>query len=707
MNLSPLVVVAIVMLTVIVALIVLYHLAEKHRRFGKSCAVACAVLARLPITLHDAMQNAAAYCQRVGQAALESLNYTADGSMRDLTRAVTDFFLGLLVIVGESVQVIEVLGNLFPAASQVELPPVFEYTAAALFILCSAMFGELVLDCWRGKGLLQNKGKLSRWCVGILAMLLLVFSDLVNGYFYIFRAEILAHKDTSGMTVYILGGLGLMVSAIAPYALYLVKENSATVVVFLLWIAEKTFQAVHALATFLPELLDTIALHLSGGEVGVYGTQIAREPHQYPPYGNSSPGYVTVKEENQAFLPEHASTLVDAEHEVQPMNTEQVVCLTFNGGFGNDLQEPLKVEVLARPSRRIRRMIRSSGRVNQHHPGVAPGLGTDVSPKHLLGGLAEQFEEMSENIVRVHSPVNIPSLHIHNLDWRDGDKPFQMLKDVSRRLNVTQLAVTQVSQADLRRPQVREFLNGLVSLKKEGVLAAILIVGNDSLLALRLGSVKFFEYIAHAVVQLIACELGVTICHELGQVADFFTLAMDSASVDSGKQPSRGFLSKPFSAGKSVSGNPHDCLSQAFEITVHVMEEQTYQAFGKPVSLVDDCYLIYTIPFADSRFSHIERLTDQQVRAVYRSAHTVHIPGSPVTPLHGSSTQFRVGVTALYPVWLPEIEYPVRTEVTAKDRASASAELSDETITFDIPASLDGNAPTTVVRGRGRPRKEK
>src|SRR6266567_338116 len=145
------------------------------------------------------------------------------------------------------------------------------------------------------------------------------------GYFYIFRAEILAHKNTAGMTVYILGGLGLEVSAVSPYALFLVKENSSSVVALLMWFAEKSFEAMHAAATFVPDLLDTVALHLSGGEIGVYGKQIERPAYQYPSYQAGTSPASLPGQTNVLELPAHAASIdSDTDGEIVPVLTPEL-----------------------------------------------------------------------------------------------------------------------------------------------------------------------------------------------------------------------------------------------------------------------------------------------------------------------------------------------------------------------------------------------
>src|SRR5260370_36999507 len=127
-----------------------------------------------------------------------------------------------------------------------------------------------------------------------------------------------AHQPVTGMTMYIMGGLGLEVSAVAPFCYLAVKEGSPAVAATLMWFAEKTFQTVHAAATFFPDFLDTLALHLSEGQFGVYGRQIERDPHKYPSLFGSAYPALQAGQTRVVELPARATSLdADTDDNVQ------------------------------------------------------------------------------------------------------------------------------------------------------------------------------------------------------------------------------------------------------------------------------------------------------------------------------------------------------------------------------------------------------
>src|SRR5262245_9933708 len=146
-----------IVLVTVAGLLLLYLVARRVRSFGYGLAVVCAVAGRVFVSACYRTEDAATYCKKACETALKSINDTNDWTMHDLTRKLTDWIVGLLVIMGESIQVLDVLGNIFPVASHVSMPPVAELSSAVLFLLCGAMFGELAIDSWNGTGLLHGK----------------------------------------------------------------------------------------------------------------------------------------------------------------------------------------------------------------------------------------------------------------------------------------------------------------------------------------------------------------------------------------------------------------------------------------------------------------------------------------------------------------------------------------------------------------------
>ena len=276
----------------IAVLLVLYLVARKVKPLGHALAFVCTVASRVNVKIAEYMHKAAAYCH---SACIASLHYppgVRDGDYWEgvnvLSRLVY-FVLAVLILSGETLNTLLVLPSLFHTASRIQLPGFVELASAALFICTPALFGAVILECWglipHGAGLFPRMGKLSRWILGILSGVCLILAILLTGYFYLFRAAyLLDPESTQGMSLYILGGLGLLIAAVSVLALWAVVIGGVGVASLLLWVGEKVCMAIAAVASLLPELLDVVALHLSGGTIGVGGTQIERDPHKYPSF---------------------------------------------------------------------------------------------------------------------------------------------------------------------------------------------------------------------------------------------------------------------------------------------------------------------------------------------------------------------------------------------------------------------------------------
>lgn len=725
MNLSPVVV---TVLVVVAGLILLYLVARKFKQFGHSLAFVCAVAGRVLVTLAYHMEKAAAYCKKACETALKSINDTGEWTMGDLTHAVADFVLGLLVIVGESVQVLEVLPSLFPAAAQVSLPPVAELSSAVLFILCSAMFGELLIACWHGKGLLYGKGKLSRWIVGIVSLLLLIFSDLVNGYFYIFRAEILAHKATLGMTVYILGGLGLEVSAVAPYALYLVKENSTSVVALLMWIAEKTFEMVHAAATFIPDFLDTLALHLSGGAIGVYGKQIEREPHKYAPFGSSSsalqPGQPGALE-----LPEHAATIDVNTDDIQtfpvltPEKLEEKMTkpdnasIVFIGSYGSRLRPFVvgKIEEL-----KAKESILTSGYLDiamNHIPTHIPGI-VDISlpfSERIASTLHGKNEgetyqtamnRLGDRLVEIHLPTRAhPSVLNFVIDCRLLVYAVEMLESVKQRLPLHSLVVhTSVSDLDLANITVHTGLVDCQSLHAEDVIELVFVTSPRSSFAASYGEETQLKCTAQALVSSILSHRHnysnrsfTNILQELHSLSPFATMSFASAPFALGSVPNR--LKWIPGMGKSAgahSGDFSDMIMQARTVVTRALTDPDTRAFDAEVHAEYPCTVQLNAPIQlnDPRFNEFSRSLALWTGTNFPFVSSISsVRGNGIALPYHLGGRFLVQATALYPLQpgsYPRLQPAKSVKVTPLYPVSSAIE----------PIKSDGHTPLEQTKSK-------
>jgi len=682
MHLSP---VVIVVLISVAGFILLYLVARKVKPFGHSLAVVCAVAGSILVTLSYHMESAAHSCNKVCVAALKSINDTGDWMMGDLLRGLIDFFLGLLILVGESIQVIEVLPNLFPAATQVTLPPIAELSSAALFLLCSAAFGELVLDCWRGKGLFHDKGKLSRWIVGILAMLLLIFSDLVMGYFYIFRAEILSHKNTSGMTVYILGGLGLEVSAVSPYALFLVKENSSSVVALLMWFAEKSFEAMHAAATFIPDFLDTIALHLSAGEIGVYGKQIERDPHQYPSFPTSR--QLTPGQKATALLSQNAASIAASGKDEIVATTTTITEVSMSE---SDLEKAAAFMFVCTPrmfelTRQKVAELRATDSILScayidlpvnHFDTAIPGV-VDLSPSYadrhatmvhsetegqaihtLLTGVGDREVETHQHT------KGFPKPFLSFIGCRYLVEDVERLESIKRRLPLHPLVVvTEVDQEDLQDKIVQVGLSDLQALAAEDEVATITVTDPHSPFAASYGIDTQRLFVAHDLVSLLLADkhslhnLSFTsVLKKLHSLSPFTTIASCSLPVAVGKLPTR-LAWLPGVKNQAGIGNYSDILAQTRAAIDRVMNDIDTCMFPFQEMPHVPSTVLVTVPIRldDARFANCVRDNSLYVSSHYPYTSCITVRGNGCAPPHHTGSRFLVQAARLIPLHPAEL----------------------------------------------------
>src|SRR2546428_4373476 len=262
-------------LVVVAVLLVLYLVARLVKPFGHALAFVCTVASRINIKIAEYMSKAADYCNK---ACLASLRYPPGVSESDYWSGVNVivrlvyFVLAVLIFAGETVNTLLVLPSLFHTANHVQVPGIIEFASAALFICTPALFGAVILESCglipHAAGLFPRLGKLSRWILGVLSGVCLILAIFLTGYFYLFRAAyLLDPESTQGMSLYILGGLGLLIAAVSVLALWALVVGGAGVVSLVLWLSEQVCRVIAGAASFLPSLLDVVALHLTQGSM--------------------------------------------------------------------------------------------------------------------------------------------------------------------------------------------------------------------------------------------------------------------------------------------------------------------------------------------------------------------------------------------------------------------------------------------------------
>jgi hypothetical protein len=596
----------------------------------------------------------------------------------------------------------EVLPSLFQAAT-VSLPPIAELSSAALFICCSALFGEIVLECWgkiRGVGLFHNMGKPSRWIVGSLSMLLLMFSDLVNGYFYIFRAEILAHHATSGMTIYILGGLGLEVSAVAPFALLAVKQGSSSVVALLLWCVEKTFQAVHAAATFLPDLLDTLALHLSEGQIGVYGRQVEREPHRYPSLFGSAYPALQPGQTHVVELPEHAASIDADDDNVQifPVLTPELeekmktnpdcnASILFIGSYGSRLRPSVvgKISELHATG-----AIRTSAYLDlavNHIPTAIDGI-VDISPTMAerkaatLHGKNEDeiytllIDLVADKLVTTHMPNrHVPGVLIVVIDPRNLVDFANAADAIKRRYPLLSiLVVTSISDQDVNNPTVHTGIVDMQSLYAEDVIETVFVSSPRSPFAASYGVETLNIFTAAAPVSLLLSHRHnlsnrnmISVLQELHTLSPFTTMSLASEAVALGDVARRlKWIPGMAGAAGSHTGDFSDIVLQARNVATRVLTKPDTRAFDAEVSAETSCMVLFNTPIKlnDPRFNEFSRDMALWMEKNFPFASSITVRGNGIALPYHLGGRFLVSASCIYPLqpsFYPRLQQPAKS----------------------------------------------
>jgi hypothetical protein len=667
-------------LTVLVLLVVFYLVARRVKPFGQSIAFVCTVLSRINVKLAEYMTKAAGYCHTV---CLTALYYPPGMTERDywsgidvLSRLVF-FVLAVLILAGETVNTLLVLPALFQTPNHIVLPGIAEYASAALFICCPAFFGAIVWECWGkiplGAGLFLRMGKLSRWILGVIAAILLCFTILVNGYFYLFRAAYLADPQSAqGMVVYILAGLGIEVAAVAPFALWALVVGGVGVVSMFMWIAEQVCWLLAATALFLPSLLDVLAVHLSSGTMSVHGEYVGHDPYKVPalPFSTS---LAAVSDQTAPHHPDEGTLfpVLTPEMEVTMSHPDKNSFIGFVGRFGSKMF-PLVAQAVAR-LRATENILasyyleRTQTHVQTRIVGIRDLSHTDAEKNlSLVHGETEQegnqtlLYDLAQKLSQVYQHLMaVPSPFVHFIDCHELVNAIDLLKSTKRSLPlISQVVITSVSEQESHNTDVQTGMADLVALHAEGVIDTVIVVDPRSPFARHYGEETQLRFVAQMMISLLIAHKHhvqnpafATVFRQLHQLSPFTAVSFASQRVAVGDIPKR-WAWLPLPVGSAGTGSYSDILAKVREATDQVVIEEETCTFPARVPTDEAAILVYNIPLElrDRRFASCLRDSSLYVSSHYPFASSITVSANGCSYPQSLGGRFLVQASCLYPL---------------------------------------------------------
>ncbi len=456
-------------------------------------------------------------------------------------------------------------------------------------------------------------------------------------------------------------------------------------------------RGISALASLPPHQLDTIALHLTGGESGVWGEQIERDPHKYPAlfgsaYANLQPGHTRVVE-----LPEHAASIDADTDDVQifPVLTPELeekmskpdnVSIVFVGLYGSRLR-PFVVrkidELHAKDS------IWTSGYLDfsiNHIDTAIPGI-VDISLPHneriasTLHGKNEgetyqtALNRLGDRLVETHlSSRAAPSTLIFVIDCRLLVYAVEMLESIKRRLPLFSLVVyTSVSDQDTQNITVHTGLVDCQSLWAEDIIETVFVTSPRSGFASSYGEETQLNFTAQALVSLIlghrhnlSNRSFTNVLQELHSLSPFCSMSFASESIALGSVPKRiKWIPGVSGSAGSHSGDFSDIILQARNVATSVLTDPDTRAFDAEVSSDYPCIVLFNTPIQlnDPRFNEFSRDLALWVGSNFPFASSITVRGNGCAYPYHLGSKFLVQATAIYP--LQPSSYP-RLQQSAK-----------------------------------------
>ena len=706
--------------TVVMAL---YLLSRKVPSLGHALGFVCIVASRIPILLALCMQKAAVYCQRSRLASLH-LHPGGNGDYWEGVNVLSRLVyvtLAVCILAGETVNTLLVLPALWQIAAQQSplegaLTGIVDIASAALFISCPAFFGAIIFECWRKipprAGLFLHLGIWSRRILGGLSGVLLLFTIAVNGYFYLFRAVYLADPQAAqGMVLYILGGLGIEVAAVSPFAVLALGISGAGVVSLLLLFGEYVCRITATGVALVPSLLDVVAIHFTQGTMSVYDDAVV--PGSSPaPHHARTPYLLAVNSPRATHEDKESHAMEDA---------KQTISIVGYGSVGRRFL-PLLFEAAESVGATSR--LFKAGLVDLDSPYGTPPIPslrrgartitpsvTDMRNTQTMetigqsayGALAEKMhdslveasieKQIHTGTILVATPLSIiPQL-------------TPALRSLKNRLpRQTIILVTERSIFETREA-VTKGREALATLQKEGVIATAFLLDVTDKVAVQMGAEAMERACAQTLLGLTIAPIHsdqnpslAAVANCLGDCEPLTGMTCHVLPVSHGQSRPLWRLVKRFvpAAGERGFGDYPDILNQAIAATNAVINDAgvvindigvATNGTGTPTrhdgGRTFPRFVVYSIPLhsADSKFARFARDIRVYCANTVRTKQgdTIHpvLISANGTPVPGEGMGYRVQATCLYP--LAEKDYVAIP-------LSQSREKTDGRLPQNVPA---------------------
>jgi hypothetical protein len=664
-------------------LLLLYLLSRRFPSFGDALAFVCVLIARLLVKIQWFAEKAAGYLDRLFQA---SLNYPPGAPVGEcfagiaVLARVIYLAVSLCIFIGETENTLLAQSALWQTSTSVQLPGGVELASATLFLCTAALFGAVLLETVglipASASLFVPMRKLLRWIVGIVAGLFTVVSLLVVADFYLFRGVyLIAPSSAQPMTLYILGGLGLITAAASIVALWGLVVGTCGLLTVVFWLFTKVYEGIAEVASLLPSLLDVLALFLSDGRIGVYSEYLPTDPYKVP--GPLFNGYnLQNSTVSLSALPEHTDNeqttgnllpeKVKEEVMKQPFKTASVILV---GSFGSRMFPLFKTKIAELDAAGT---ILTTGLCDLSVSHMNTGIPSiiDLSPDNAdkkqavlhngaeFAAYATLLKSIGGRLVEVHLQTKAaPAPLLFVIDKNCLASACSMVEDVKRRLPLHSIVViTSIVQADLQNTNTVKRLQALQALHEQEVLEKIIVLDARSPFALQQGEETQLAFTASALISLLLTHkhtLNNRACNEMlkelhiGSAFASFSFASETLAL--GKVPARLSI-LPGVKNKTGMGDLGDILAQVQEATKRCVEDRTCAAFPVAVDSASPAVVVVDTPIkiADARFHEVVSTTSRFVNATYPFAACVTVSGNGCCYPKEIASRFFVQASCLY-----------------------------------------------------------